>query len=268
MNYNNPLISIIITSFNCELNIENTINSAINQSYKNKEIIIIDDNSSDRTFEICNKFRDLSFIKIIKNSFVDKKRDYNGVNINAGYSSRNLGIKYAKGDWISFIDGGDFIHPSKIELQLKVAQKYKILHLVSDYCTFDRREVFFKKSIPIDFNINNIKILSTEDLIKVLNRQKDLFARLPSLIRRKIPLKIRQSYKLRRIMYPLPMEPFPGCGPSVFFHKSIKTRYKFLQDRRWASAKGRGADRDFNFNVLEKYRSSVMMEIPLYYWGI
>ena len=133
MNNDFPLVSIIITTYNCELNIENTIISAINQSYKNIEIIIVDDNSSDNTIDICNKYKNIPYIRIIKNNFIDKNRIFKGVNINAGFSSRNLGINLAIGEWISFIDGGDYIHKSKIEIQLKIAQKYKCLHVLSEY---------------------------------------------------------------------------------------------------------------------------------------
>ena len=64
------------------------------------------------------------------------------------------------------------------------------------------------------------------------------------------------------------MNPYPGCGPSVFFHKSITTQYRRLKERKWSSAKGRGADRDFNFEVLKSYKSSLMINIDLYYWGV
>lgn len=268
MNNDFPLVSIIITTYNCELNIENTIISAINQSYKNIEIIIVDDNSSDNTIDICNKYKNIPYIRIIKNNFIDKNRIFKGVNINAGFSSRNLGINLAIGEWISFIDGGDYIHKSKIEIQLKIAQKYKCLHVLSEYDTFDGRKIFPNKISSIENNLNKIKIQTTKELIEVLEMQNDPFASIPLFIRKIIPLFIRQSYKLRSIVYPMPMDPFPGCGPSVFFHKTVKIRYKPLKERRWSSAKGRGADRDFNFSVLELYKSSIVIKEVLYYWGI
>lgn len=268
MDKNYPLISIIITTFNCELNIENTIKSAINQSYKNIEIIIVDDNSFDSTLDICKKFENLNFLKIIKNKFIDNNRTYRDVNINAGYATRNLGIKYAKGEWISFVDGGDYIHQSKLEIQLKATQKYKCLHLVSSYKTFDSKKIFQNNVSSIESNLDNIETLNTEKLLKVLKKQNDLFAKLPLYIRKNIPLYIRQSFKLRSIIYPQPMDPYPGCGPSVFFHRTINTRYRSLKERKFSSVKGRGADRDFNFNVLETYKSSILINVPLYYWGI
>ena len=268
MNNQYPLITIIITTYNCELNIENTILSAINQSYKNIEIIIVDDNSSDQTMAICSKYEDQPNIKIIKNNFFDKNRIFKGVNINAGYSSRNLGIKFARGEWISFIDGGDYIHKSKIEIQLKIAQKYKCLHIISEYNTFDSKKIFPKNISYIEYDIDQIKIQTTKELMRVLKRQKDLLANIPLIIRKRIPYFIRQSFKLRSFIYPKPMDPFPGCGPSVFFHKTVKIRYRPLNERRWSSSKGRGADRDFNFSILEFYKSSIFIKESLYYWGI
>ena len=265
---NYPLISIIITTYNCELNIENTIKSAISQSYKNIEIIIVDDNSSDSTLDKCKKYENLYFIKIIKNNFIDPIRIHKGVNINAGYSTRNLGIKYAKGEWISFIDGGDCIHKLKLEMQMKAAMRYKCLHVLSSYKTFDKNKTFYDYNSLIESNLDNVEILSTKHLLKVLKKQKDLLSNIPTYIRKNIPIYLRQSFKLRRIIYPAPMDPFPGCGPSVFFNKTISTKYRSLKERKWSSAKGRGADRDFNFNVLETYKSSVIINSPLYYWGV
>ena len=62
------------------------------------------------------------------------------------------------------------------------------------------------------------------------------------------------------------MDPFPGW-PKCFFHKTVKIRYKPLKERRWSSAKGRGADRDFNFSVLELYKSSIVINLPHFIIG-
>lgn len=267
MNYKNPLVTIIITTRNCELNIEKTIQSALNQSYKNIEIIIVDDKSTDRTLEICKKFKKNSRLSIIENKFQDLERVHKGVNINAGYYSRNIGIKNSNGEWISFIDGGDLINPSKIELQLREAKKFKCLHVVSNYSTFNSKKDFSDNIYSLDSKIKINNVIKTDELLNILYKQKDFFSIIPLFIRKNIPLKLRQSFKLRKLFYPAPMDPFPGCGPSVFFHRSIKITYRPLRERQWASAKGRGADRDFNFSVLKKYKSSIFIDVDLYYWG-
>ncbi len=101
---NNDLISIIIPAYNIEKYIERCINSILNQTYKNLEIIIIDDGSKDKTSKICD---------IIAKS---EKRIHVYHNKNHGVSySRNYGIKKATGEYIAFIDGDDTIEKTYIE---------------------------------------------------------------------------------------------------------------------------------------------------------
>ena len=52
---------------------------------------------------------------------------------------------------------------------------------------------------------------------------------MPFIIRKNFTLFIRQSFKLRKFIYPLQMDPLQGCGPSVFFNKIINTRYRSLR---------------------------------------
>ena len=270
MNFVNPLISIIITTRNSEFNIENSILSALNQTYKHIEIIIVDHHSEDKTLEICKKFNHLPFFYIL-NNHDSKNLIFKGSDINAGFSSRNLGIEFSNGEWISFIDGGDLIDKSKLEIQLKLAKKFNCLHILTGYKEFNKNNNFsakFIKSINFDSDLNFNKLIFTNDLLNLLKSQNDLAAKMPIFLRRNFPLHIRQSYKLRKFISPDPMNSFPGAGSSVFFHKSIKTRYRSLRERKWSSSKGRGADRDFNFQVLESYKCSLVTDLPLVYWGV
>ena len=99
-----PLISIIVPVYNVGLYLENCIISIINQTYTNLEIILINDGSTDNSGKICDEYvgKDSRIIVIHKK--------------NAGVSeARNIGIQMAKGDYIAFIDGDDYIHPQMIE---------------------------------------------------------------------------------------------------------------------------------------------------------
>ncbi len=97
----NPVLSIVTVCYNAQNCIEKTLQSAINQSYKNFELVIIDGNSTDNTLEKINKFK--PYIgKLISES--DK-----GI-----YDAMNKGIKAAKGNWIYFLNAGDEFYSSTI----------------------------------------------------------------------------------------------------------------------------------------------------------
>ena len=104
-------ISIIIPTFNRARELNRAIESVINQTYKNWELIIIDNNSSDNTDEVVSKFNDsrILLFKINNNGVIAK--------------SRNLGIKKASGSFIAFLDSDDWWLPKKIEISLKYLEK-------------------------------------------------------------------------------------------------------------------------------------------------
>lgn len=98
-------ISIVVAVYNVEKYIDKCINSIVNQSFSNFELIIIDDGSIDKSGEICDNYaKKDSRIKVIHQK-------------NQGLSmARNNGLNIAKGNYISFIDGDDFIHKDMYEV--------------------------------------------------------------------------------------------------------------------------------------------------------
>ena len=104
-----PLVSVVIPVFNGEKTIQETIESVLNQTITDFELLVINDGSQDRTVEIAECISD-SRIQVFSYP-------------NAGQStSRNRGIELAKGDYISFIDADDLWTPDKLEAQLKALQ--------------------------------------------------------------------------------------------------------------------------------------------------
>ncbi|QKJ30442.1 glycosyltransferase family 2 protein [Mucilaginibacter mali] len=100
-----PLVSIIIPLYNAEQYIAEAIRSALDQTWPNKEIIIVDDGSTDRSVDIIQKF-DNEIIKIYKQR-------------NSGAAAaRNFGLKQSVGQYIQFLDADDIISPDKIESQM------------------------------------------------------------------------------------------------------------------------------------------------------
>ncbi len=97
-------ISIVIPAYNTEKYIKKCLDSIINQTYKNKEIIIIDDASTDNTLLEIEKYHDNACVKIIKNK-ENKGQAY----------SRNKAIKIASGDYIGFIDSDDYVEEDYYE---------------------------------------------------------------------------------------------------------------------------------------------------------
>lgn len=97
-------ISIIIPSYNSESHIHHMLDSIQSQTFTNWELIIIDDNSTDNTFRIVSQYAEYdSRIKVFLKSFSDLR----GAN-----SSRNIGLRMAKGNYVCFFDSDDFISPS------------------------------------------------------------------------------------------------------------------------------------------------------------
>lgn len=106
----NIKISIIIPVYNTEKYVEKCINSIRNQSYKNLEIIIIDDGSTDDSSLICTNLSN-------KDERIVYKKIKNGGVSNA----RNYGINISTGDYISFVDSDDYISNDYIEKLVKIA---------------------------------------------------------------------------------------------------------------------------------------------------
>lgn len=103
-------VSIIIPVYNVEHYIDNCIDSVVNQSYKNIEIILVDDGSTDGSRKACEIWRDFDNRIIL----LSKK--------NGGLSSaRNFGLDRATGDYICFVDSDDWLHPSYVQKLLAAA---------------------------------------------------------------------------------------------------------------------------------------------------
>lgn len=108
------MISVIVPVFNLEKYVIRTLDSIINQTYKDIEIIVVDDGSTDNTGEIVETYAKKYFdiVRVIhqKNSGVT--------------NARLCGVKAAEGEWIGFVDGDDEIEPDMYEMLLKNAEQF------------------------------------------------------------------------------------------------------------------------------------------------
>ena len=114
-------ISTVIPCYNAEEYIEETINSVLNQTYKNIEIICVDNGSIDRTFSIIEKLS-----KKNSNIFLFHEKEKGASN------ARRKGLNKTTGDFIQFLDADDIIHSEKFEKQLNYMLLNKLDIVVSD----------------------------------------------------------------------------------------------------------------------------------------
>ena len=186
------LVSIIVPVYNVELYIRECIDSLICQTYKNIEIIIVDDGSTDSSKTICDEFakKDDRVIVLHKD--------------NGGLSdARNFGMKYAKGDYISFVDSDDFVDNKFISFLMEKMIKFNAnISACSfvDYYSDNHKVLKCKKNIE--------KYYSKEEAFKYLNIEgyfsdsvcnklfrRDLFE--------EIKFPVSKKYEDRRTIYKL-----------------------------------------------------------------
>ena len=144
-------ISIIVPVYNVEKYLEKCLKSIISQTYKNLEIIVVNDGSIDNSLEICKKFEKID--KRIK--VIDKE--------NGGLSdARNAGLKIATGDYIGFVDSDDYIAEDMFETLGKLLKEHNAeISIVSYYEMMDNRLLDVQKDGTLD-------IMNKEEAIKEL----------------------------------------------------------------------------------------------------
>ena len=102
-------VSIITPSYNCAKYIKETIESVLTQTYTNWEMVIVDDCSTDGTYEIIKKYAD-----------TDNRIKYHQLSHNSGAAvARTTAMELASGDYLAFLDSDDLWDPKKLELQLQ-----------------------------------------------------------------------------------------------------------------------------------------------------
>lgn len=129
---NQKLLSVIIPAYNSENEISRCLKSICNQTYKNLQIIIIDDGSSDSTFNICEGYK-----KNDKRIELYKKE-------NQGVSAaRNEGLKKTKGEYISFVDSDDFLENNAFEVAINQIKNVDSVFFgyIEHYNTTSKRKV-------------------------------------------------------------------------------------------------------------------------------
>lgn len=130
------LISIIVPVYNVEKYLKECIDSVISQTYKNLEIILVDDGSTDKSGEICDEYsKKDSRIKVIHKE-------------NGGLSdARNVALDIAKGEYIGFVDSDDYVEKDMFETLYKLAEEHNTeISSISFYKTLENEIIDVRNS--------------------------------------------------------------------------------------------------------------------------
>ena len=155
----NPLVSVIIPVYNCEKYIERCIFSLLEQTYKNIEIIVVDDGSTDQSGAICQKYSDNNLIYVRQN--------------NSGPSvARNKGLSLMSGEYVTFVDADDYVAPNYIKELLQLIWKYGVQIATCSYIK--------KSNSDINESVGNVVlrevVLSSNDALRSLFYKKEITA--------------------------------------------------------------------------------------------
>ncbi len=146
----NKLVSVIMPIYNSKAFIEESIKSVLNQTYKEFELILVDDHSDDGSFELASNFLN------DKRVFITRMKENKGQGL-----CRNFGINHARGSMIAFIDSDDVWLPNKLEKQIKYLEIQNVEFCCTNFSFIDEFSVKFKKSQKM------IKdVISYSDLLK------------------------------------------------------------------------------------------------------
>lgn len=111
---NKGVVSVVMPVYNAEEFLADTIETVLNQTYKNLELIIVDDVSTDNSYQVAKEYEAKDKrVKAIRNK----------ANFGGPAGPRNIGVDLAVGEWVAFIDSDDLWHPEKLSWQIKLLEK-------------------------------------------------------------------------------------------------------------------------------------------------
>ena len=158
-----PKVSVIVPVYNVEKYLSKCLDSLVNQTLKDIEIIVVNDGTKDNSQSIIDKYTK-KYSKKIK-SYIKE---------NGGLSSaRNYGLKYAKGEYISFIDSDDYVDLQMFEKMYNEAINHKFDIVVCDTINvYEDKEVYIKSNLGYsDNDINNYIISPPMACCRIYSRK-------------------------------------------------------------------------------------------------
>lgn len=228
-------ISVIIPLYNKEKAISNTIQSVLNQTYTDFELIIIDDGSTDKSSTIAKEY-----VKVDQRIKYYRK-DNGGVS-----SARNLGVQLSQSQWITFLDADDELLPNNLEVLTNLISKFKVQIATANFYTFDG-----KQKTPRINDSHNEKVI--DNFIKAMIKKEAYFGPGATIFNKSILGEKPYNENLSRYedaefelnlfnRYPIAI----STTPVIIYHREFaelsKTRHDFKE-------------KDFIFNMNFKNKS-------------
>ncbi len=162
------LVSVILPVFNSEHFLESSVLSVLNQTFKDLELVIVNDASEDKTADICSALSEKDCrIRVITN-----------LQNTGTLESRFKAIESAKGEWIAFIDADDLWHPEKLEKQVKIINQKNcdLVYTASAFIDINNNtykwimhvptEVGYKKLLKRNVISNSSVLMRKQDFLK------------------------------------------------------------------------------------------------------
>lgn len=208
-----PKVSIIVPIHNVEKYLKECVNSILNQSYKDFELILINDGSADKSGDICDEY----------------KKKYDNIKVihqkNQGQAvARNNGVKLSQAEWIMFVDSDDVIHPNLLEYLYRAVTESDSGMAVSERFELETLPLEFFSAYEFEYQERLIDKPTLEEYY--ISGEDAYWAPFPSIIKREILLSV----------------PFPegriyednavGCQFLYFAKKIAKIPYKMYFYRK------------------------------------
>ncbi|OUP73979.1 hypothetical protein B5F09_10935 [Erysipelatoclostridium sp. An173] len=229
-----PRVSIVMPNYNGAQYIKESIDSVLNQTYKDYELIIIDDCSTDNSKEIINSFSDSRIIKI----FSEKNR-------HVAYTA-NLGFKSAKGEYIARIDSDDVWENDKLEKQVKyMDENPECGACFTRVNIIDENSKKANEKYPdIDFLFNHEENKSSKEWIHYFFEKGNCLCNPSALIRTNILDKVGRNYNVACV---------PAQDFDMWVRLVIKAPIYILEERltnyRWTNSEDKISGNDASSEI-------------------
>lgn len=265
-----PLISVSIPVFNEERRIARAIESMQKQTYKNLEIIVVDDGSTDNTCSVVEKIaKEDPRVSLHHTPKVPRRTNWRGYDINAGYAARNYGFSLARGEWVTTQDADDASLLNRIEVQYRLAKKYNSTLVTVQWIPVDDN---LGKQLDVERMIRekgeDVTVVHPEAIVKRAKAQRGILMIEP--LHQFIPFFVKWFPYTRKLFFRR-HDSYPGADNSMLFHRSVLDQgvwFRPRNQRTYGIAAGRGTGRDFAYRVAVHFKNSWSFNLPMYLWDV